>query len=292
MKHTWVCAVIAPALTLIMPGCGGKAKYEPQAAVRSAAFDIDSMEAPAETAAADDAVEEGGYAQAAERGRKLITTGRLTLRVENPDKASVGLTALMEQYGAYSSSLRIQDNARTYTLRIPCDGYRPFLDELMRAGKVVEYSENIEDVTLRYYDLESRLNTRRELLRTYQGYLGKAKTMEDLLSAEAKIADLQAEIEAAGTRFRNLAHSIDYSTIHLELLGPPASNRAGRETLGDRVAQLAANFGGYVSIVLTVLFGAVIYGIPSFAVLLALYWLLFGKIGAARRLWRLVSGRN
>jgi alpha-D-ribose 1-methylphosphonate 5-triphosphate synthase subunit PhnG len=84
-------------------------------------------------------------------------------------------------------------------------------------------SENAEDVTLQYYDLEGRLNTKRELLKTYQSYLGRAKNIEEIMTVEKQIAELQNEIDWTGTRFRALADTVDYATIRLEISGSPSS---------------------------------------------------------------------
>jgi hypothetical protein len=40
------------------------------------------------------------------------------------------------------------------------------------------------------------------------------------------------------------------------------------------------------------LMGAVIYGVPSLAVLFFLLWLLFGRIGILRKAWRLIMRRQ
>ncbi|WP_461257182.1 DUF4349 domain-containing protein, partial [Treponema sp. R80B11-R83G3] len=146
------------------------------------------------------------------------------------------------------------------------------------------------DVTIRYYDLEGRLATKKELLKTFQAYLGKAKTIEEILSVEARISELQYEIEGTGIQFRNLANNVDYATIDLNLFGPVTSSMQNPNlTLGERVKQLFGSFGDFLSAVAVILIGIVIYGIPVILLLGLLFLIFFGKIGLAKKLWKLIK---
>jgi hypothetical protein len=156
-------------------------------------------------------------------------------------------------------------------------------------GRLINRYESTEDVTLRYYDLEGRLATKKELLRTFQSYLGKAKTIEEILSVEARLSELQYDIEGTGIQLRNLANRVDYATVDLSLLGPVISSPNRGLTFGERIKQLFGGFGGFLSTVAMVLLGIVIYGIPILLLLGLLYLLLFGKIGLAKKLWRLIK---
>ena len=227
-----------------------------------------------------------------EQSRKLVKQAELRIRVENLAETEDPLAALMGKYYAWSASTGIYENSRNYSIRVPSPSYDAMLAELAGLGRVLRRSENAEDVTLRYYDLESRLATRRELLRTYQGYLGRAANIEELMIVESRIADLQQEIDRTGTQLRNLASLVDYSTIELRIDGPagtPSSSRAG---LGEKLTALFSSFGAVASSVLVALTGIVIYGVPAILILFLLFWLLFGKVGLLRRLWRIAAGKT
>ena len=223
--------------------------------------------------------------------RRLIKSAFIRIRVENLDIAAAFVSDLMSKYSAYAASTTIQENSRHYSLRVPSHHYDAFLAEMNGMGRLIHRSENTEDVTLRYFDLEGRLESKRELLRTFQSYLGRANNIEEILSVEARIADLQREIEFVGTQLRNLANRIDYSTIDLNLLGPVGAPLNRRETFGERSRQLLGNFGGFLSTVAIVLLGIVIYGIPILVVLSLLFWVLFGRIGLLKKLWHVVMNK-
>jgi hypothetical protein len=233
-----------------------------------------------------------GAKAGAEISRKLVSTARLSLRLSDLEAGEKRLAQFMETYDTWTAATHIYENSRAYTLKVPADAYKPLLVDLMSMGHILSYSENTEDVTLRYYDLESRLETQRELLKTFQAYLAKAGTIEEILSVETRIAELQGEIERTGTQFRSLAHLVDYATIELQLAGPLATPSYGRPSIGERISGLFSHFGDYASTVLVILVGVIIYGLPSLVVLLVLYWLLLGKVGLLKKVWRIFSGHK
>jgi len=227
-----------------------------------------------------------------EMSRKFTTSSNLRIRMENLDKGVETLNEIIVRYNTYASQVTVYENSRNYTLKVPAQNYKTFLEDLMKMGKIINYDETTEDVTLRYYDLESRLNTKKELIKTFQGYLGKAKNIEEILSVEKRLAELQAEIDDTGRQFKMLSNMIDYSTVRLELLGPVTVTAYGKETIGEKIKNLMNNFGDFMSVMAVTLLAIVVYGIPSIAILLLLYWVLFGKIGVLKKVFRLVSGNG
>jgi hypothetical protein len=224
--------------------------------------------------------------------RKLVKRANLRLRVADLAAADASINALMEQHGAYAASTETDDNSRGYVIRVPYAKYDDFLSAMNGMGRVLYRSESAEDVTLRYYDLEGRLATKQELLKTFQAYLGRAKDIEEILSVEARIADLQNEIDGTGKELRYLENLVDFATISLDLYGPVAAAPRSGPTLGERIKELFSGFGGFVSTVLVVLVGVVIYGVPVLLLLFLLFWICFGKIGLVKKLWRAAAGKK
>ena len=220
--------------------------------------------------------------------RKLVKWASVRIRVEVLDAADASISGLMEKYNAYAASTNIEENSRHYSLRVPAPQYDVFLAEMNGLGRLLNRYESTEDVTLRYYDLEGRLATKRELLRTFQSYLGRANNIDEILAVEARISELQYDIESTGIQLRNLANRVDYATIDLSLIGPVALSQTQRLTLGERIEQLFGGFGSFFSTVAVIIVGAVVYGIPVLLLLVLIFWLLFGRIGLLKRLWRIV----
>jgi hypothetical protein len=85
---------------------------------------------------------------------------------------------------------------------------------------------------------------------------------------------------------------VDYALIEIEILGPPSASSNAEPTLGERIAALLRSFGRVASGVLVVLTGLVVYGIPAILLLAFLFWLLFGRVGLIKKLWRLAAGKK
>jgi hypothetical protein len=224
--------------------------------------------------------------------RKFTTSSSLKIRIENLDGGVNMLNEIMNRYNTYASSINIDENSRSYTLKVPTQKYKNVLEEIMKIGKILHYEETTEDVTLKYYDLESRLNTKKELIKTFQSYLSKAKNIEEILAVESKIAGLQAEIDDVGRQFILLNNLIEYSTIRLALLGPPSDNNYEKETIGEKIKGVLGGFAGFVSAIAVILVAIIVYVIPSIILLFLLYWVLFGKIGALKKVFKFLSGNK
>ena len=224
--------------------------------------------------------------------RKLVKRANVRLRVDNLDQADTSITVYMIRYDAYAASSEIDENSRRYSLRVPAQDYDTFLREISGLGRMLHRSENTEDVTLRYYDLEGRLATKKELLKTFQSYLGKAANIDEILSVEVRIAEMQSDIEGTGMQLRNLANKVDYATIELNLLGPVELTLTQKSTLGERIKELLGNFTYFLSTAAVVLTGIVIFGIPIVVLAALLFWLLFGRVGLLIKLWRFIMKKN
>jgi hypothetical protein len=227
----------------------------------------------------------------AEQSRKLVKRAELRIRVEDPGATEKPLMELMEKYKAWAASSGIYENSRNYTIRVPSGLYDAMLSELAVLGRVLRRTENAEDVTLRYYDLESRLTTKQELLKTYQSYLGRAANISEIMTVERNIAELQQEIDYTGTQFRNLASLVDYSTINVDITGPVNAVSYHRSSLGERLKELFGSFGNVASSALVVLVGVLIFGVPAVLMVVFLFWILFGRIGILKKLWRRAAGK-
>jgi hypothetical protein len=229
---------------------------------------------------------------AQETGRKLVKTARIQTRVDNLKESAVLLETILERYGAYASSSNIRSTSESYTLKIPGEHYDTALQEIGAIGKIIYRSETAEDVTIRFYDLDGRLNTRLELLKTFQTYLGKAANIDEIMIVEKRIAELQQEIDWYGSQLADLSHLTSYATVNLELLGPVSESTYYKPSLGERIAGLFRSFADVASMALLVLLGIVIYGIPALIILILIFWILFGRIGLIRRIWRLAGTKN
>jgi len=102
---------------------------------------------------------------------------------------------------------------------------------------------------------------------------------------------LQYDIEGTGQQLRHLANRVDYATIDLNLLGPATVTPSQSVTFGEQLKQLFGSFGGFLAGVAVVLLGIVIYGIPILLLAVFFFWLLLGRVGLLKKLWRIIRGK-
>ncbi len=118
----------------------------------------------------------------------------------------------MGQQFDYSSS-----RSASYTLRIPSDKLDEFIDVVETLGNVTYKNESVDDVTLRYVDVDSHkkaLETEQERL---LALLEKAENVEDIITIENRLSDVRYELENYEIQIRLLDNQIDYSTVYVDI---------------------------------------------------------------------------
>jgi hypothetical protein len=271
--------LLATGILFLFSACGGSG-------VGGAASGDSAVLAVSESAYS--AVEAANYT--APDVRKYIITASLTLRLKDLKKCEFVLHEIMEKYNAYTTETSIRKNVLYYTIKIPANNHAPCFAELKTIGKIEYYKEGREDVTLNYYDIEGRLATQRELMKKYQQYIERAVSIEEIMAVEKLIAELQHEIDRTGGEFTKLNNTIDFSTVTLVLKGPRDDDLYYIETIGDKIEALFNHYDDYISAIISILIGLIIYGIPSLILLSFLYLVLFGQIGILKKVWRLLNG--
>jgi hypothetical protein len=300
VERKTICAFFsaACAFVFLVSGCGA------EEAGRTAADSV-YPEAFAEETVESKRTLTGGGAQEAESGpfiteaagrtRKLIRSADLSIEADTSligkDGGVSGAVQKLEEfarrYSGYIEQSRADSSSVQCTVRIPSKSFDEFLAGMSLFGKIISRRENAEDVTLKYYDFDGRFAAKKNLLATFESYLGRAKNIEEIMQVETRIADLHNEIDWLGTRLTELSNLVDYSTVSLHLFNP---KEVHSYTLGDRIFRLFGSFGEFASAAVIVIFGVLIFGIPVLILVILAYWLLLGRIGLLKKAFRLASG--
>ncbi len=154
---------------------------------------------------------------------KIIKNANCRFKVADVDSATRATQKLVAQYAGYISDMRFNNNSYSlenrFTVRIPQESFEAVMDGISDMAEFVDFKNiTTKDVTEEYVDIEARLKTKLEVKARYEEILkGKAKTVEEVLMAEAKLGQLQEEIEAAQGRLKYLSGKVAYSTIQVDL---------------------------------------------------------------------------
>ncbi|MEO7508441.1 MAG: DUF4349 domain-containing protein [Pyrinomonadaceae bacterium] len=167
---------------------------------------------------------------AAAAERKIIKNATLVLDVSKPDLAQQKITALAEAKGGFvvsTSAVRSGDGtdggALTITVvaRVPSNQFEATLTEIRATAlHIREEKQTGQDVTAEYQDLDARLRAQQALEAQLLEVMKQAKTVEDLLKVQSKLADVRGEIELIQGKMRLLANQASLSTITVTLAEP------------------------------------------------------------------------
>lgn len=301
MKKITIFAVLIAALMIV--SCGSK-----KAASGSAMVIQKSAEAPArvnmkmmsDSASFDEAVvEEAEYGAANGQNadtinRKLVYTGNVTVQVSDLDQTEKSVRDWAAKYGGYVASSSFSDRNYYTMVKIPSQNFQFAMDEVSSFGSVKNRSISTEDVTEQYFDVSTRLETRKILRDRLQKYLSDAKDMKDLLAVESELNNVQSDVEVMEGQFRRLSDRIDYATVHLTAVLPYNSTEQGfiYPDMGSKMRELWSDTVNFLADFVMFILYVVIYGIPILALVAFLYWLCFGRIGLLRRFFKFLSKKK
>jgi len=230
-----ILAVLLTA-TFILAGCGsskdsysnGGAAYTEEASDSYYASD-DFYETAIEEDVAEDGYDQGQESReensSVQSNRKLIKKVSLTVETTEFDKLIDHLTAKIDRLGGYVESSEIygggiydgSTRSAEYTVRIPSASLDSFVSEVSEESNVTHKSQNVEDITLQYVDLQSKkeaLSVEQERL---LALLEEADSLESVITLESRLTDVRYELQSMESRLRTYDNLVDYSTVNISI---------------------------------------------------------------------------
>jgi hypothetical protein len=152
--------------------------------------------------------------------KKIIRTAQLSIEVKDYKTFSNSLNTLVKKFGGYIATEqevkqdeRIENRIR---IKVPIVEFQELMNAINNSGeKITDRQISSEDVTTEVIDTKSRIEAKKEIRQRYLDFLKQAKSMQDILSIQSEINEVQEEIEMAAGRVEYLNHSSAYSTIEL-----------------------------------------------------------------------------
>jgi hypothetical protein len=152
--------------------------------------------------------------------RKLLKEGSIRFEADDIGKTYAFVSALCREHNAYISS-ESQNNygsrlQQDLTVRIPAEQFDDYVKKLeSHAISVDNKSVDVKDVTEEFIDTEARLRTKKELELRYHDLLKQAKTVSEVISVEAQLVNVRAEIESMEGRLKYLNDRVSLSTLNI-----------------------------------------------------------------------------
>ena len=167
-------------------------------------------------------LESAGESAHAAESSKIIYTANLTLESKDYDAARVALDAALAEAGGYMESSDEYANSGSrrslsLTLRVPQENYESFLAAVAATGNVTYKSQQAEDVTTQYMDIEARLDSLKEQRARLQELKASADNLSDLLQIESSLSDVQYQLESYQSQLDWYSRQVECCTVYLSL---------------------------------------------------------------------------
>lgn len=249
----WLAALVLPLLLAACTGddAGGGARFsrsadgsvtveafpEPVLAPEFAADEFDEFVEEVQSAAfatEEPPLEAGATAvQIAER--RVISTGSLSLRVQDLQTAVRGVQDIAEGLNGFlqDSFVSASDEApqANLTIRVPQEQFTTALERLRRLGTAVTEQVGVQDVTAEVVDLEARLRSAQREEESLFSLLDRVTSVADVLAIERELARVRTEVERLEGQLQFLENRVALATISVFLFtravpqgDPPAAS--------------------------------------------------------------------
>ena len=213
---------------------------------------------------------------------KIIYTANLTLESKDYDTARAALDAALNDAGGYlESSSEYSDvgssRSVNLTFRVPEENYQSFLDAVAQAGNVTYKSQQADDVTTQYMDVETRLANLEAQRTRLQELQAQADNLSDLLQIETSLTDVQSQIESWQSQLDWYSNQVQQCTVYVNLNEVQNYTPTDESFLGSVGAAFAQGWSNFVN------------GLQQLAVWLAGAWpvvLVVAAAAAGFAVWR------
>lgn len=156
--------------------------------------------------------------------QKLIKTVELRAETEDLETLLSQLAEQIRSLGGYteyqnvyngSSYSHYRSRSAQLTVRIPADRLDGFLTQVEGVSNVISKTESVDDVTLQYVDVQSRMEALQAEHDRLVELMEKAEDLADLLTIEERLTEVRYQLESVTSQLRVLDNQVSYATIEL-----------------------------------------------------------------------------
>ena len=155
--------------------------------------------------------------------QKLIVTVHYTIETLTFDDTLSAITEAVKTAGGYVQESSVNPGTVSssgyarLTLRIPTAQADALTHTLENAGKVVSHSENTDDVTLTYTDVQARIQSLEAQYARVLAMYDTANSLNELITVERRLTEISSELTSLKNQMKALENKIAYATFHVTL---------------------------------------------------------------------------
>ena len=147
-------------------------------------------------------VEKGEFHLSEEIFKKIISDSKALILSENVNKIGSERKTYYKGY---------------YTIKAESDKYELLTNALKGIGEVQDFSENTQDITGQYLDLQTRLEIEEQRLSRYQEIYDNSQSIEEKIMITDKLFNQENVVEYLKKAIENNDLRVEYSTIYFTL---------------------------------------------------------------------------
>lgn len=226
--------------------------------------------------------------------RKIIFKGSISLEVESLEKTQAAVQKWVRDFGGYISESSMGAKSANFTIRIPSSSFDIAMEQAGSFGKILRKNIESTDVTDEFYDLQTRIETKKVLVERLQSYLKNANSVKDMMEIETRVNDVTSDLETMQGQMNRLAGKVDFATVTISVELPPTKIEEGFELpdAGEKAKNLFCGLLTFIVELFFILLYIILYGAPIVLVIALIYWLCFGKVGIVRKLFSKLSNHK
>lgn len=220
--------------------------------------------------------------------RQLIHTANITIEVNDLDAAEEAIERELSSLSGYAANTSRSSTMLSIDMKVPASRFNDAVDDVAGMGKLIDKNVNAQDVTDRYYDLDSRINTKKILKERLESYLKSSANMKDLVAVETQLNSVISDLEAMQGQFTRLSNQIDYSSISVRFALPTGKTERGWKwpSISGKVRGFVVGAAGFFTTLALVVLGIALFSPPIVLLAALIYCLTFGKVGWVKKLFK------
>lgn len=217
--------------------------------------------------------------------RKIIRNANITVEVDNFDTAYGKIEYIIGNIGYiqeskiskvkhYVDNKEVLSTNGVITIRVDADKFSSVLKDIKGLGLLTDENIKTDDVTEKFFDIESRLRLIRYEESRLEEYLKKISDPDTIFKTERRLTEIRVEIEQLTGNLNKLSDLVKLSTITINM------NEKLPKSLSTPVkpsywGKLKDNFLGSLGGVVDFLGNLLIFIVAAFPVLLLLALIFF-----------------
>ena len=179
--------------------------------------------------------------------RKLIKEANISIETKEYDEFISNLEKEIKIFGGYIQKSEISgsgDYRNRYAeivVRIPADRLDGFTNQVSALGNILSKTENVQDVTMDYVDIESRIKALKTQQESLLELMKKSGSLSDILAIQKELTEVQYQLESYESKLRTYDNLIAYGTVTMHIYEvqreTPTSNLSMWEEIGINLSE-------------------------------------------------------